>query len=218
MLDMLEYLNQYFNIPIVAIIAIIAFLVIANVIGEALEFTGKVVPEFMKIRKRYARKKQERETLAQMPEMMDKVKELLNDVNEHYSSDNIKMRDGWMSGVNGKLENYEEVIHVINDKIDKNSYDIVNLRDDVVDLLLDNKRETIIAFAEKVCDDKFPATREQFNRIFKIHEEYERIITERGLTNGEIDVAFKIINESYQVRLKRHTFIEDVRWHGLESK
>lgn len=227
MLGYLEFLSQHCNIPIGFIIVIIVFFTISNIIGELLEFKGKVVPEFIKFRKYFARKKRERETLAAMPDMMenlssvpemlDNVHKLLNDVDQHYSSDNIAMRNKWIDAVNSRLDCNESVIKEINEKIDKNSQDIANLSQDVIDLLLDRKRETIISFAEKVCDDTFPATREQFTRIFKIYEEYERIISERGLTNGEIDVAHKIINESYQVRLKNHTFIEDVRWHGLEQ-
>lgn len=217
MLSYLEYINQYCNIPIGLIIVIIVFFTISNLIGEILEFKGKVVPEFIKFRKYFARKKQERETLAKMPEMMDNVHKLLNDVNQHYSSDNITMRNKWIDDVNYRLDNHESVIKEINSKIDVNSEDITNLREDIIDLLADNKREIIISFAEKVVDDDFPVTREQFGRIDRIYQEYERIIDERGIKNGEIDVAHKIIEEAYQVRLKNHTFIEDVRWHGLEA-
>lgn len=210
MLNYLEYINQYFNIPIVLIIAIIVFFAISNLIGEILEFKGKVVPEFIKFRKYFARKKQERETLAKMPEMMNDVQKLLGDVNQHYSEDNIAMRNKWIDAVNTRLDDHESIVNEINRKLDKNSEDITDLR-------IDNKRDTIIGFAEKVCDDGYPATREQFNRVFKIYNEYERIIDERGMTNGEVDVAHKIINEAYQARLKNHTFIEDVRWHGLEA-
>ena len=210
MLSALEFFNEHFTIPgfVLTVFAIIWLLM--NIVGEALEFKGKVVPECMKVRKYLARKKQERETLAAIPGMMENVNTLLNDVNQHYSNDNICKRNNWIDKVNSRLDSNEAVVKEINRKIDKNSRDIV-------DLLLDNKRETIISFAEKVSNDSFPATREQFTRIFKIYEEYERIIEERGLTNGEIDVAHKIINESYQVRLKNHTFIEDIRWHGLEQ-
>lgn len=214
---MIAYM-EILGIPLSVVFIIVAALFVINLIGELLEFRGRVVPEFVKFRKYFARKKQERETLAKMPEMMDNVSELLDDVGQHYSSDNIAMRDCWMSNVDSKLDdyhdkldNYECVINNINSKIDKNS-------EDIIDLLLDNKRETIIAFAEKVCNDDFPATREQFTRILKIYSEYERIIGERGLTNGEIDVAHKIIQESYQHRLLNHTFVEDVRWHGLEMQ
>ena len=210
MLSAWELFNEYFTIPGFILTVFAVVWLIMNVVGEALEFKGKVVPEYMKVRKYFARKKQERETLAAIPGMMDNVNTLLNDVNKHYSNDNICKRNNWIDKVNSRLDSNEAVVKEINRKIDKNSRDIV-------DLLLDNKRETIISFAEKVSNDSFPATREQFTRIFKIYEEYERIIEERGLTNGEIDVAHKIINESYQVRLKNHTFIEDIRWHGLEQ-
>jgi len=209
-LGYLEYINQYTNIPVGLVIAIVVFFAISNLIGEILELSGKVVPEFVKFRKYFARKKQERETLARMPEMMSDVQKLLSDVDQHYSTDNIAMRNKWIDAVNTRLDDHEEIVREINRKLDKNSEDITDLR-------VDNKRETIISFAEKVADYKFPATREQFNRIFKIHEEYERIIKERGLTNGEIDVAYKIIEEAYQHRLINHSFIEDVRWHGFEQ-
>lgn len=210
MLSYIEYINQYTNIPIGLIIVIVVFFAISNLIGEILEFKGKVVPEFIKFRKYFARKKQERETLAKMPEMLDEVQKLLGDVNQHYSEDNIAMRNKWIDAVNMRLDDHEEIVKEINRKLDKNN-------DDITDLRVDNKRDTIISFAEKVCDDSYPATREQFNRVFKIYNEYERIIDERGITNGEVDVAHKIINEAYQERLKNHTFIEDVRWHGLEA-
>ena len=62
-----------------------------------------------------------------------------------------------------------------------------------------------------MVDDNAPVTREQFNRIFKMYEEYETIIESNGLTNGEVDVAFRIITESYENHMRNHTFIEDVR-------
>lgn len=209
-LSYIEYINQYTNIPIGLVIIIIAFFAISNLIGEILEFKGKVVPEFIKFRKYFARKKRERETLAKMPAMMSDMKSLVEDFNSHYSNDNMAKRDCWIASVDDRLNDNELVIKEINRKIDENS-------DAIVDLLLDNKRETIIAFAEKVCNENYPVTREQFHRIFKVYEQYENIISERGLTNGEIDVAHKIIEESYQQRLVNHTFIEDVRWHGLEQ-
>lgn len=210
MLSAIENFCQYYHLPTVMLTVFAAVWLVMNIVGELLEFKGKVVPECMKIRKYFARKKQERETLAAIPGMMENVNTLLNDVNQHYSDDNITKRNKWIDAVNCRLDNHESIVKEINNKLDKNSSDII-------DLLLDNKRETIISFAEKVADSSYPATREQFTRILKIYSEYEKIIEERGLTNGEIDVAHKIINEAYQERLKAHTFIEDIRWHGLEQ-
>lgn len=211
MLDYLKYLTECFGVPMMVIGTIVVVIVIMNLVGELLEFKGKMVPECMKVRKYFTRKKKERETLKKMPEMINEIKIEFADFNSHYSNDNIAARNDWINTVNSKLENNEEAVREIKSKLDTQS-------EAIVALLVDNKRETIISFAEKVSDDDFPATREQFTRIDRIYQEYERIISERGLKNGEVDVAYKIIEEAYQSRLKSHTFIEDVRWHGLEKQ
>lgn len=216
MLGYLEYINQFCNIPIGLIVAVIVFFAISNLIGEILEFKGKIVPEIFKIRKYFARKKQERETLAKMPEMMGNVEKLINDVEKRYNEDDIKRRDKWMDNVNQRLDNNDTAVEELKAEIKQNSADIVELRKDIVQLLVENKRDTIINFAEKVSDNDFPVTREQFTRIDRIYQEYEKIIKERNVPNGEIEIAHKIIEESYQTRLKNHSFVEDVRWHGLE--
>ena len=60
---MISYI-EYLNIPIALGLAIIGVFLIMQIVGEILEFKGKVVPEFIKIRKYFARKKQERQTLS----------------------------------------------------------------------------------------------------------------------------------------------------------
>jgi len=62
-----------------------------------------------------------------------------------------------------------------------------------------------------VIDEKNSVTREQFNRIFKLYEEYEEIISSNGMTNGEVDIALSIIKESYEKHMRNHTFVEDAR-------
>ena len=83
-----------------------------------------------------------------------------------------------------------------------------------ISLLIEVKRNAIINFASKVIDEKFPVTREQFNRIFKIYEEYEDIIEKHELTNGEVDIAIRIIEESYAEHMKNHSFIENIRGYN----
>ena len=72
-------------------------------------------------------------------------------------------------------------------------------------------RTAIIDFAARVVDENVPVTHEQFNRAFKLHKDYEAIIKANNMTNGEIDIAYRIIQESYENHLRNHTFIEDVR-------
>lgn len=221
MLDYIEFLNMP---TMVACYLVSAFLCI-QVIGELLEFKGKVVPEFVKIRKYFARKKKEKLVLAKLSIVIDEyeemsktivdVRRLLKEIDNHYSKDNIAMRDGWMKEVNCHIVQSDDIrkeqdrlMHELNGKLDKNNSVILSM-------LIENKRNFIIDFASKVIDEKYPVTKEQFNRAFKIYEEYEDIIKENELTNGEVDIAIRIIRESYEKHLKSHSFIEDVRGYNV---
>ena len=73
----------------------------------------------------------------------------------------------------------------------------------------------IISFASMVIDETKPVTKEQFNRIFKLYEEYEAIISANGMTNGEGDIAIRIIREAYENHLRNHSFIEDIREYSV---
>lgn len=204
---MLNYI-EYLNMPVkVAIILVGAFFVM-QLIGEFLEFKGKVVPEFVKIRKIFARKKHEREVFHKMESTIDEVKTTLDDLNRHYSTDNISMRDKWMTLVNSKLESYDKSMEAINEKLDRNNRDTLAI-------LIENNRNTIIDFASRVSDKDKPVTREQFNRIFKLYKTYEGIIQENSMTNGEVDIAIRIIQEAYEDHIRDHTFLEDVRGYGV---
>ena len=56
---MAEVLN-FLSIPGAVAVVILSIWAILQVIGEILELKGKIVPEFMKIRKFFARKKKEK--------------------------------------------------------------------------------------------------------------------------------------------------------------
>ena len=204
---MLDYL-EYLNIPSKVAIALVALFVALQVIGEFLTFKGKAVPEIINIRKYFARKRVERETIHQIPEMMSEMRALLDDVKKHYSDDNIALRNNWMNKVNTKLDEDDKLMRSINQALAKNNSDIVNI-------LIDNKRNDIINFASHVIDENYMVTKEQFNRIFKIYDEYENIIAEHNLTNGEVDIALRIIKESYERHMRSHSFIEDVRGYDV---
>lgn len=221
---MLNYI-EYLNIPTKIAIVLVGTFFILQVVGEVLEFKGKVVPESIKIRKYFVRKKKERQALSQMTVLLDEHKEmsktisdvqrLLVEIDKHYSKDNIAMRDGWMKEVNEHIVDSErrkkeqdDLMRELSEKLDKNNADTLAL-------LIDNKRNTLIDFASKVIDESYPVTKEQFNRVFKIYKEYENIIKEHELTNGEVDIAIRIIQESYEQHMKNHTFIEDVRGYNV---
>jgi len=203
---MLSYI-EYLNVPAKAAIVIAGFFLVMQAVGELLEFKGKVVPEFLKVRKYFIRKKEERKTLKELPATLSDVKKTLDEINKHYSDDNIQMRNQWMRSVNDQLEQNDSCIKALADKLDKNN-------EDTLALLIDSKRNTIINFASLVIDETRPVTREQFNRIFKLYTEYEAMIESNGLTNGEADIAYRIIRESYENHMRSHSFVEDIRGYG----
>ena len=182
---MISYI-EYLNIPIALGLAIIGVFLIMQIVGEILEFKGKVVPEFIKIRKYFARKKQERQTMREM------------------SATNIAKRDAWMKWVNDRAVVYDQSIEVLKEEMDKNT-------EITMSLYIESQRSSIISFASYcVCPDN-PVTREQFKRVFRIYAEYEEIIKDNDLQNGEVDIAIRIIREAYENYLRNGSFVEDVR-------
>ena len=204
---MLDYI-EYLNIPVKVAIVLIGAFLIMQWVGEILEFKGKVVPEFVKVRKIFTRRKKEREMMQKMEKTLDRVQATMDELNQHYSTDNIQMRDEWIKRVNSKLDQYDASMAELDRKLDKNNSDTLSI-------LVDNKRNAIISFASMVIDETKPVTKEQFNRIFKLYEEYEAIISANGMTNGEVDIAIRIIREAYENHLRNHSFIEDIRGYGV---
>ena len=200
MLDSMEYLG--ISTTIIAIV--VGVLLVMQIIGELIEFKGKTVPELFKIRKYFSRKKAERQLLTELPDTVKEMKKIVNNIDRHYNSDNIAMRDKWIDSVNNKLAVNDDLIRKLNEKIDENNKDTLSL-------LIDNKRNAIIDFASRISSPDVPITKEYFHRIFKLYKEYEDIIEENGMTNGEVNIAYRIIVESYEKHLQNHTFIEDIR-------
>lgn len=204
---MINYI-EFLKLPTQIAVALVGVLLVLNVIGELLEFKGKIVPEFMKIRKYFARKRNEKKETAQT---LKEVRQLLSEVNGHYSADNITKRDAWMQWVNDRAKVYDDSIVEINSKLSGVTDALKDNSKLTEEMFIQSSRDRIIDFATKVTDDNVIVSREEFNRIFKVYDKYEKFLEERDLTNGEIDIAIHMIRESYEHHMKEHTFLEDVR-------
>ena len=210
---MLNY-AEYLNMPTKITIVLVCIFFFMQCIGEFLEFKGKVVPEFLKIRKYFARKKQEKQEKKETTEALKEVRRLLDDVNKHYSSDNIQKRNDWMQWVNDRAIVYDNSIVEISGKIDSVVQTLLCNTKMTEEMFVQNSRDRIIDFATKVGNQNMAVSREEFNRIFKVYEKYENFLEEHGLTNGEIDIAMHIIRESYEQHMKCHNFTEDIRGYN----
>lgn len=229
LIQMHNYIEFFDKIPFWIIVALMAVFGLMQGIGEILEFKGKVVPEILQVRKLFARRKREKEAFRKMPDFIEKyekkfdetsatlveVQSLLKDVKEHYSEDNIAKRDGWIKEVNEHIaesdrirDEQNKMMSALAEKLDKNNADTLSL-------VIDNKRNFILDFTSKAVDLSYPLTKEQYNRFFNVYKEYEEIIEENHLVNGQVDVAYNVVTKSYEERLKNHAFIEDS--HGYNN-
>ena len=83
-----------------------------------------------------------------------------------------------------------------------------------MDLYININRHRILDFASKVANKECLISQEEFNRIFKVYRDYEAVLEKHHMTNGEVDIAHRIIVEAYEERLRDHTFLEDVRGYN----
>lgn len=203
----MEQLLEFFKITGPWAAGILGTWIILNIIGELVEKTGKIVPEFMKVRKFFIRKKEEKKRQKQL---LINVETLLNDVNQHYSEDNIAKRNEWMEWVNSRARIYDQSIAEFMEM----KQSIADNNKLTLDLYININRNRIIDFASKVANENVLISKEEFNRIFKIYQDYEAVLKQHHMTNGEVDIAYRVIQESYKERLRDHTFLEDVRGYN----
>ena len=204
---MINYI-EYLGIPLKIAIVLVSIFFVMQAIGEFLEFKGKVVPEFFKIRKWLTRRKREK---AEATQTLKDVQVLLNDVNGHYSADNIAKRDGWMKWVNDRAEVYDESIKQLREALTEVMQALKDNTKLTEEMFIQSSRDRIIDFATKTSNENVMVSREEFNRIFKVYAKYEKYLEEHKMTNGEVDINYQIIKESYEQRLRDHAFTEDIR-------
>lgn len=204
---MIDYL-EYVNIPVTIGVVIICTALAMQLIGEFLEFKGKVVPEFMKIRKYFRRKKEEKKRIENT---LQDVQRLLQDVDTKYSDDNIAKRNKWMRWVDDRAKSYDNAIESLKETLG-NVTEALNANTRLTEeMFIQSSRDRIIDFSHRAADDNLPISREEFNRIFKVYDQYEKFLDTRGMTNGEVNIVYDIIKEAYKKRTENHSFIEDIR-------
>lgn len=153
----------------------------------------------MKIRKRFERKRQERELIVKVSKQLDENNVLFKEMMSHYSKDNIAKRNVWMHDVD-EDRNHIRLLEEI----------LLKLKQEVVKLRIESMRSEIIAFASRVANENCLVTREEFHRIFRLYEDYEKILEENNMENGEIDINYQIIKKAYEKHLLNRTFLEDL--------
>lgn len=71
---------------------------------------------------------------------------------------------------------------------------------------INDMRSSILDFSNS-CMNGRKHTKEEFEHVIDVHSQYTDIISERGLTNGRVDLAFKYISELYTKCLNENSFL-----------
>ena len=195
---------DYLNIVGPVGIALVALVLIAEIIKA-----GKIIYEFiatkvLKIQTKAAKKK-ERED--QLTDLILKNNLDLQDFMTNQNKFNTEMREEITSireDVRGEIASIRDDVSTI-----KNGFN--ELSNTVTDMQLESMRETILEFASALSSPNGNMyTKEQFTYVRKIYRMYTDIIKEKNKTNDEVDLSMIIINDKYEYNVLHHTFVEDL--------
>ena len=194
----------------IAVVMLIIFAVL-QLIGEFIEAFGKVAPTFLKVRKIFTKKSQ---ALKDSTDTLKEVKDLLKEVNAHYSEDNIAKRDKWMQWVNDRAVVYDSKVEELIELKSALTAIAEALKDNTAttdNLYKESCRTTIINFSHIAGNPLNIISEEEFRRVQKVYEDYERFLAERNEPNGQVENCYSVIQEAYQERLRTNNFLESMR-------
>jgi hypothetical protein len=85
----------------------------------------------------------------------------------------------------------------VEDKINNIEKKVDTVQIDLQDHKVESWRRDILDFADSLMLGK-RKTREQYDYVVKLHDNYEKYITERKIDNGQINLAYSYISKKFQ--------------------
>lgn len=184
-------------------VAVVGILLIIEIIGCILDFKGKVVPEIINIRGHLRRKKEEKEETErkskETAETLAEVKQLLSDVNSHYSKDNITKRNDWMKSVDKSVRDNDKLIQALDGKIDKLLETNENLKDQLTQVksnVLENEADRLrseLFDCGNRCRRNIRLHPEEMDHIRDVYHKYSDVLKQ----NGPGEKEFNFITDYY---------------------
>lgn len=187
---------EFLGIPATIAIVLVGLFLILQIIGELCELKGKIVPEFLKIRKYFKRKKQEKEDTKQM---IQDCKQALLEFNSHYNPASIAQRNNWMNGVDDSIRSNDELIQKLDSKMDRllETNEILTTQlNQVKSNVLENEADRIrseLFDCGNRCRRKIRLHPEEMEHIRAIYQKYSEVLHQNGLGEAE----FEFIQDYY---------------------
>lgn len=188
---------EFLGVPTTIGIILVGLLLITQIIGEISELLGKTVPEILKIRKYFKRKKQEKEDTAKT---LAEVKQLLGDVNSHYSKDNITKRNNWMNEVDKSVRDNDKLIQALDGKIDKLLENNENLNEQLIQVksnVLENEADRLRAElfdCGNRCRRNIRLHPEEMEHIRTTFRKYSKVLHQNGPGEAEFNFILDYYN------------------------
>lgn len=90
-------------------------------------------------------------------------------------------------------------------EITKMSKGIENIESELLDNNLERKRKYILDFCSSLSNGQ-KQNREAFNNVFKTYKNYEKLLSDHNMENGQAEESIKFISEKYQEYLRNGNF------------
>lgn len=187
---------EFLGIPATIAIALVGLFLILQAIGELCELKGKIVPEFLKIRKYFKRKKQEKEETKQM---IQECKQALLEFNSHYDPEHIAQRNNWMNGVDDSVRSNDELIHKLDGKMDKLletnetlTTQLEQVKSNVLENEADRLRSELFDCGNR-CRRHIRLHPEEMEHIRAVYKKYSEVLHQ----NGPGEKEFNFITDYY---------------------
>lgn len=187
---------EFLGIPATMTIALVGLFLILQIIGELCELKGKIVPEFLKVRKYFKRKKQEKEETKQM---IQDCKQALLEFNSHYNPESIARRNSWMHGVDDSVRSNDELIQKLDGKMDRLletnetlTTQLEQVKSNVLENEADRLRSELFDCGNR-CRRRIRLHPEEMEHIRAVYKKYSEVLHQ----NGQGAAEFKFITDYY---------------------
>ena len=90
-------------------------------------------------------------------------------------------------------------------EITKMSKGIENIESELLDNNLERKRKYILDFCSSLSNGQIQ-NKEAFNNVFKTYKNYEKLLSDHNMENGQAEESMKFISEKYQDYLSNYNF------------
>jgi hypothetical protein len=187
---------EFLGIPATIAIVLVGLFLILQIIGELCELKGKIVPEFLKIRKYFKRKRQEKEN---GKKLLERLAEKLESFERHYSPEKIAQRNEWMHGVDDSVRCNDELIQKLDGKMDKLletnevlTTQLEQVKSNVLENEADRLRSDLFDCGNR-CRRNIRLHPEEMDHIRDVYRKYSEVLHQNGTGERE----FNFITEYY---------------------